>query len=270
MAHRVTAPVDFRGLDEAVHDSGAPSSSWLGRELAQRGRWLDAHLRRSMCISYPQGQVVNGVTPDSLMQVTAPTMLGPFIFDGTPGCSLLGGEWYLRAKIAALRICRALPYVSQPALLPPRILGEQGGHGELEMTGTGAWVNYGPMLTPLAERAQQLGVLLSPEGTAGTDLDNDVYFAHFCTVVSAGADFAALTPPYPSIRLLNAAGDPISQWSEIRAIGQTFVGGDTATLATAVTHPFVSYDANDGITWEARDVYGAMYVGSLMLREKTP
>ena len=42
MGRRITVPAEFNALDEAVHDSGAPESSWLGREVSQRDRWLDS------------------------------------------------------------------------------------------------------------------------------------------------------------------------------------------------------------------------------------
>jgi len=272
MAPRIDPPDDFQGLDEAVHDDGAPESSWLGRELAQRDRWLDAHLRRSFGQAYPLDQPISGQRGWAEPQFTRPGRLGPWTHMGTPGCQKLGGEWYIRADITNLAEMIALPYVSHPALLPVRPPGDLALLGEFTLAGTGAPANYGPIPTPLVEGPQRLGLVLwTPDQVYAAS--GNVALLHRFTLQSTAASFGALAPPYPMARVVDAAGRVVAGWTQIEGVQSLALSSDTLKLSEAVTLPGRAYDAADGLTWQLSSAASATSYGHLIsvyMREATP
>lgn len=263
MGRRITVPAEFNALDEAVHDSGAPESSWLGREVSQRDRWLDSELKRSWGTAFPLGQPVGAHRGWAEPQLIHPGRLGPWSHRGTPGCSKLGGEWYVRANITNLAEVIVMPYVSQPALLPVRRPTDRELLGEFTMTGSGAAANYGPIATPLVEGPQRLGLVVWPPAAAYVTSGN-VERLHLSTLQSTAASFGALVRPYPRVRVVDAAARVVVDWIQITGVSSTVLAADTLTLAQDATRLPETYDASDALVWQCSAAVSAVSLGHLI------
>jgi len=177
-------------------------------------------------------------------------MMGTWSHWGTPAVQT--GSWSVRMAIPIGASIAISPYVLVPGILIP-------ARGYYPFTRTFAGTdgdphNYGPIRTPLREGPCRIGLIASTTIESGTATTGDVVFANNTRIVSDAADFAALTAPYPMIRLLQS-GDPISPWVQITAVTQTVSAGDTVSTGTPVTLPFVGYDAETkpAVTWELLD-----------------
>lgn len=247
-APRVTVPTNFNPLDSDTYEPGTPTSSWLGRELGRNQRWLDKHLTRRLGEAFAQN-IDNLDTPT--VRNAGGEVLGPWSHWGTPG--VREGEWYVRLSLALNAEVTIAPFVISPDIMKIHAPYEDGRNGEVTFIGTGAAANYGPITTSLLEGLCRVGLLVVPEMEAANDDTGSVEFCDGPLLCSTAGDFNALTPPFPLIAIGDGASQ-LSQWTQILAVSQTLVAGDTVRTQDRLTPPGKVYGSTDkpGKVWATR------------------
>ena len=270
---RVTVPTNFNTLDNGNYRDAASTHALLGRELARNDRWLDQHLRRGWSEAYPQNQVDLGAAlcqyPEPQIWSPSGQRLGPKTHVGTPGVKR--GEWYVRAEIPLAGEVVAVPFVSSPPLLPVRVPDDLALAGEYLCVGTGAKKNYGPIPSPITEGACRVGLTFWAKYDSGTGTTGTVANCHLFWLTSTAGSFAALSPPFPSIRIYQVIGGItmyLSSWCQIVGVWTRAIVGDSVWLASPICDPPIPpLPSGVAVSWEMRSVTGLMTIYADMFRE---